>query len=235
MNPERKIAIIVGILFLVALIFNIVAMPIYQPILNAEDFLTNAYPAKIKIIIGILIDFICIPAIVLIPIMLFPILKKYNESLALGYVVFRAIEGVMFILSLIGYMSLLSLSKIYLSSGLVDSSYYQAIGNSIKAGNCWLFLMYITFFAFGAMILNYLLYKSKLVPRFISIWGFAAALFMLTGAVIGMFGIFDPIKIMTVCGPPIGLNEFVLLFWLLIKGFNKSESILNTISKKEKL
>ncbi len=64
MNQERKIAIIVGVLFLIALVLNIIAMPIYQPILNAEDFLTNAFPNSIKLIFGILLDFICIPAIV---------------------------------------------------------------------------------------------------------------------------------------------------------------------------
>ncbi len=225
MKKERKISIIVGALFLIALILNIIAMPIYQPILNAEDFLITAHPQNIKMIVGMLLDFICIPAIILIPIMLFPLFKKNNESLAVAYTVFRAIEGILFILSIIGYMSLLSLSKIHLSSEELESSHYQALGNSIRAGNEWIFLIYIIFFALGALILNYLLYTSKLVPRFISVWGFLAGVFMLIGAVIGMFGIFDPMKIMTICGPPIGLNEFVLVFWLLAKGFNLSKLV----------
>ena len=222
MNQERKIAIIVGVLFLIALVLNIIAMPIYQPILNAEEFLTNAFPNNVKLIFGILLDFICIPAIILIPIMMFPILKKYSASLAIGYIGFRAIEGMLFILSLVNYLSLLSLSQNYLNSSMQDASRFQFAGNSIQAETSWLFLMYITFFAFGAMILNHLLYKSKLVPRFISIWGFSAGVFMLIGAVVGMFGFMDTMKIMTICGPPIGLNEFVLVFWLLIKGFNSS-------------
>ena len=53
---------------------------------------------------------------------------------------------------------------------------------------------------------------------------------MLVGAVVGMFGIFDTLKIMTICGPPIGINEFVLVFWLLIKGFNSSA--IGSISQK---
>ena len=228
MNKERKIAIIVGVLFLIALVFNIIAMPIYQPILSAEDFLTTAYPQNYKIVVGMLLDFICIPAIILIPIMLFPLFKKVNESLAIGYIVFRAIEGILFIISLIGYMSLLSLSQIYQSSGSPDSSHYQALGNSIKAGNEWIFMIYIIFFAFGALILNYLLYTSKLVPIFISVWGFLAGIFMLVGAVVGMFGSIEAMKIMTICGPPIGLNEFVLVIWLLFKGFTSSSSVLNT-------
>jgi Domain of unknown function (DUF4386) len=232
MNSERKIALIVGTLFLVALIFNIVAMPRYQPILNSEGFLTEAYPSKIKIIVGILMDFICIPVIVLIPIMFFPVLKKVNESLAIGYIGFRAVEGILFILSLVNYLSLLSLSQNFLKSGVQEVSYFKFIGTSIQAENSWLFLMYIIFFTFGVLILNYLLFKSKLVPRFISIWGFAAGVFMLGGAIIGLFGFVDAMNIMTICGPPIGLNEFVLLIWLIVKGFNSSATIFEKKIKK---
>ena len=167
MKPERKIAITVGVLFLIALIFNIIAMPIYQPILNAEDFLTNAYPNNTKLILGMFLDFICIPAIILIPIMFFPVLKKFDVSLAIGYIGFRAIEGMLFILSIINYFSLLSLSRIYLNSSTLDTSYFQNAGSSVRATTGWIFLIYIIFFALGALILYYLLFKSKLVPRFI--------------------------------------------------------------------
>ena len=117
-------------------------------------------------------------------------------------------------------MALLSLSKIHLSNEVVDSSYYQAIGNSIKAGNQWIFLIYITFFALGAILLYRLLYQSKLVPRFISVWGFAAGVFMLAGTIGGLFDLFSISQIMLYCGAPIGINEFVLVGWLIVKGFN---------------
>ena len=92
MNIDRRTAIIVGVLFIVAMLLNPIAMAIYEPILNAPDYLVNAYPNKIQVLIGILLDFLCVPLIVLIPVMLFPILKQHNERLALGYVVFRILE-----------------------------------------------------------------------------------------------------------------------------------------------
>jgi len=116
------------------------------------------------LIIGILLEFICAPAIVLIPIVLFPILKKYNESIALGYVGFRLLEGILFIFMVINSLSQISLSQEYLNSGAGEVSYFQTLGNSIQAQNAWATLIYIIVFTLGALMFYYLLYKSKIIP-----------------------------------------------------------------------
>jgi len=222
MDAARKTAIIVGILFLVALVFNIVGMTIYNPILDAPDYLANAYPNKILLTIGILTDFICIPAIILIPIVAYPILKQHNERLALGYVGFRALEVILFSISIINSLSLISLSKEFISAGAKDAHNYQVIGNSIHAQSNWSTLIYIIFFTLGAMMFYSILYKSELIPRFLSIWGLFAAVFLLTGALIGMFDLFPLMQVMTFFSPPFILNEFTLAVWLIVKGFNSS-------------
>ena len=220
MDSKRKTAIIVGVLFLIALIFNIVGMSIYNPIGEAPEYLDNAYPNRFLVIIGLLIDFICIPAIILIPIVAYPIFKQHGERLALGYVGFRAMEGMLFSISVINSFSLISLSKEYISSGTMDVLYYQAVGNSIHAQNNWTTLIYIIFFTLGAMMFYSLLYRSKLLPRFISVWGLIAAAFLLLGALIGLFDLYPLVKVMSVFSPPIILNEFTLAVWLIVKGFN---------------
>ena len=222
MNSNRKTAIIVGVLFIIALVLDIIGRGIYEPILNAPDFLVSAYPNKIQLIIGILLEFICAPAIVLIPIMLFPILKKYNESIALGYVGFRFLEGILFIFMVIKSLSLISLSQEYLNSGAGDASYFQTLGNSIQAENYWATLIYIIVFTLGALMFYYLLSKSKLIPQFISVWGLVAAALLLTGALVGMLGLIPLLKVMIFFGPPIALNEITLAVWLIVKGFNSS-------------
>ena len=222
MNANRKTAIIVGVLFIIALVFDIIGRGIYEPILNAPDFLVNAYPNKIQLIIGILLEFICAPAIVLIPIMLFPILKKYNESIALGYVGFRFLEGILFIFMVINSLSQISLSQEYLNPGAGDASYFQTLGNSIQAENDWATLIYIIVFTLGALMFYYSLYKSKIIPRFISVWGFIAAVFLLTGALLGMLNLIPLPKAMIFFGSPIALNEIILAVWLITKGFNSS-------------
>ncbi len=225
MNTYRKTAISVAVLFLIALVFNIVASGIYPPILNAPDYLVNVYPNKIPVTIGILLDFICAPAMILIPIMLFPLFKMFNERIALGYVVFRLLEGILHIFLAINSLSLISLSQDYINSGAPDVSYFQALGNSIHARIEWATLLYIIVYTLGAIMFYYLLYKSKLIPRWLSGWGLFAVVFLLTGALLHMFGIFGTMplmKVMPFFAPPIGLQEMVMAVWLIVKGFNPS-------------
>lgn len=225
MNTYRKTAISVGVLFLIAIVFNIVASNIYRPILNAPDYLVNVYPNRILVTIGILIDFICAPAMILIPIMLFPLFKVFNERIALGYVVFRLLEGILHIFLAINSLSLISLSQDYINSGAPDVSYFQALGNSIHSSIEWATLLYIIVFTLGAIMFYYLLFSSKLIPRWLSVWGLFAAVFLSTGALLHMFGMFSTMplmKAMAFFAPPIGLNEIVLSIWLIVKGFNSS-------------
>ena len=218
----KKTAIIVGVLFLIALIFNIVTMGIYQPILTAPDYLGNAYPNKIQIILGILLDFICVPAIIFIPIMMYPIFKQYNERISRGYVIFRFLEGILFIISLISWLSIINLSQEYITGGAQNISYFNTLGNLIFARIDWTTLIYIIIFTIAALMFYYLLYRSKIIPRFLSVWGLRAAAFLLTGALLGMLGFIPLLKAMTYFSPPIALNELVLSIWLIVKGFNSS-------------
>ncbi len=224
MNAYRKTAITVAVLFLIALVFNIVASNIYPPILNAPDYLVNVYPNKIQVTIGILLDFICAPAMMLIPIILFPLFKMHDERIALGYVVFRLSEGILFIFLAINSLSLISLSQDYINSG-AGVSYYQALGNAIHAKIEWGTLLYIIVYVLGALMFYYLLYKSKLIPRWLSGWGLIAVVLLLAGALLYLFGIFGTMPLMGVMpyfAPPIGLQELVMSVWLIVKGFNSS-------------
>lgn len=225
MNTYRKTAISVGVLFLIALVFNIAASNIYPPILNSPDYLVDIYPNKTLVTIGIMFDFICAPAMILIPIMLFPLFKMFNERIALGYVVFRLVEGILFIFLAINALSLISLSQDYINSGASDGSYFQALGNSIRARIKWITLLDIIIFTLGAIMFYYLLFKSKLVPRWLSGWGLFAAVFLSTGALLHLFGIFGNrplMEVMVFFAPPIALNEITLSIWLIAKGFNLS-------------
>ena len=236
MNTYRKTAISVAVLFLIALVFNIVASNIYPPILNAPDYLANVYPNKILVTIGILLDFICAPAMILIPIMLFPLFKKFDERIALGYVVFRLLEGILFIFLAINSLSLISLSQDYINSGAPGVSYYQALGNAIHAKIEWGTLLYIIVYTLGALLFYYLLYTSKLIPRWLSGWGLFAVVLLLTGALLYLFGFFGTMplmKVMSFFAPPIGLQEIVMSVWLIVKGFNSSAIASKSVGRAE--
>ena len=98
MDNNRKTAIIVGVLFIIATAFLFMGRAIYEPVLYAADYLETAYQNRTAAIVGMLVEFACVLAIPLIPVFLFPVLRKHNEALALGYFGFRFFEAILFVL-----------------------------------------------------------------------------------------------------------------------------------------
>lgn len=229
MSKDRKAAIIVGVLFIFAIVILFIGEAFYKPILSSPDYLDNAYPNRITVIIGILIEFTGVPAVVLIAVFLYPILKKYNEALALGYIGLRLLEAGILSVAYINMLSLINLSQDYLNRGGMDASYFHYTGSSIQSVKYWAGttgLIYLFIFALGSLILYSVLYKSKLTPRFISGWGFVAAVVLLVGSVlisIDMFAETSGAVLELIFALPIALVEMILSIWLIVKGFKSTE------------
>jgi len=222
-NTNKNIARIVGVLFIIATA-SIFAGSIYEPFLNSPDYLDIIYPNKTTVIIGLLLESIMIPAMFLIPIFLYPILKKYNKVLALGYVGFRWLEVLLICIAQISKLSLVKLSRDYLNSGGLDVADFQNIGNLIQSRFYWINtdgIIYVVIFAIGAFILNFILYKSKLIPQWLSIWGLFGATAILTGTMLYAFTDTSEVIAMLLI-IPIAIQEMVFALWLIIKGFDQS-------------
>jgi len=223
MNSPRKTAIIVGVLFILALVLFLIGQALYEPILSSPDYLDNAYPNRVIVIIGILLEFISALTVIFIPILLYPIIKKHSEVLALGYVSFRLFEAVLLSLAQIYKLSLVKLSQDYLNGGGVDALYFQNTGNSIQSVIYWVDhggLIYLVAFSIGASILYSALYKSKLIPRWLSIWGLIGAVAIFAGSIIATFDISLVFAMLSVI--PIALQEQVMAIWFIFRGFNSS-------------
>ena len=223
MNTHRKTAATVGALFVMALVPFLIGQALYEPILGSPDYLDKVYPNRVIAIIGILLEFVSALAVALIPVLLFPILKKHNEVLALGYVSFRLFEAVLLSLAQVYKLSLVGLSQGYLNSGGADASYLQSIGNSIQSVIYWVDhagLIYLVVFVIGTLILNTALYQSKLIPRWLSIWGLISAVAILAASVMATFDIFLALAMVLVI--PIAFQEQAMAIWLIVKGFNPS-------------
>lgn len=221
MNTNRKTAIIVGALFITATVVSSLYYVIVTPILDAPDYLIKVSENETQVIIGVLFYLIDCAAVVLIPIMLFPIFKKHNEALALGYVGSRIIESVILIVGHISLLSLLTLSQEYAQAAATDASNIQALGALLLSVHDWIHLLGVEIvFALTAVILNYLLYQSKLIPRFISVWGVIALISLLIVNLLEITGRSPAMSIFFYL--PIVLNEVFLAIWLIVKGFNSS-------------
>ena len=223
MDLNRKTAIIVGVLFITATVASSLYYVILTPILNASDYLINVSANENQVIIGVLFYLISCAAVVFIPFMLFPIFKKHNEALAIGYVGSRIIESVTIVVGHISILSLLTLSQEYVKVVAPYASNFQTIGTFLLAVHDWTHLLGVEIvFPLGALILNYLLYQSKLVPRFISIWGLIGAILLLMSGFLGLFGLSPTSPISYFFTIPIAVQEMVFAVWLIGKGFNPS-------------
>ncbi|MGB3717335.1 MAG: DUF4386 domain-containing protein [Candidatus Promineifilaceae bacterium] len=231
MNTNKKTARIVGVLFLTAMVTSILGGAIIESILTAPDYLIDVSANETQVVIGVLLELINATAVVGIAVMMFPLFKKHNEALALGYVGFRIIEAVIAIGAVITPLTLIALSQEYLTAGASDASYFQTLGTSFIEVRAQLVgQMLGIFFSIGALLFYYLLYQSKFVPRFISVWGLIGAVLVLTWNLLEILGI--SLSVGMILALPIILNEIFLGIWLIAKGFNPS-SIVSDSAKAD--
>jgi hypothetical protein len=230
-KPYKKNAIAIGILFIIATAFLFVGDSFYGPVLDTPDYLQVAYPNRISAVIGMLIEFSCILAIPLIPVFAYPVLRKHSETLALAYVVFRLFEAVLFVLVDITKLTLIKVSQLYLTAESSTVGLIEDIGATIQGWNEWAWVFYVLIFGFGALIFYFALYQSRLLPRWISIWGLIAIVMMMTSALLAMFGVELPDAIFGLLVIPIGVQEMVMALWLIVKGFNSA--VVAPLSEKQ--
>ncbi len=223
-GTNRKAAIIVGVLYIIGTVAGILSVVFSTPILNGPYFLSKVSANENQFILAALFVLLMGLALALVPVMLFPILKKQNETLALGYIVFRgALETVAYITMVITWFLLLVLSREFVAAGAPNISYFQTLGAVLLKGHDSISPILIIVFSLGALMLYTLFYQSKLIPSWISVFGFIAiTLHLVTGFLI-IFQLMSPFStINMIVNFPIFLQEMVMAVWLIVKGFNPS-------------
>ena len=225
MDSYRKIAVAVGVLFIFATLLPILsAIPLSSvPVgfLDSEGdmgYLAAVSANENQILTGALLLIAMTVSIVSIPILMYPILKKYSETLALGYVGARIFEGFFSAFNVITLLSILSLSKQFVSAGSPANSYFQIQGSVLLSGFSWGSLLLDFPFTISALIFNYMLYKTRLIPRWLSILGFVGGALWLSTVPLRMFGVFP--SSLEVLALPIAAQEMIFAVWLIAKGFN---------------
>ena len=223
MNTYKKTAISVGVLFIVATVTNMLGNLSIKPILDAPDYLIQISANENLMIIASLLVLISAFASASIAIWLYPVLKKHHEALALGSVGFRLMEGMLIIIGVVALLSLLTLSQEYVTAGASNASLYQVSGTLLQTVKTWAGQLSVLAFTTGAMMYYYVFYQSKLVPRWLSGWGFLGAALSLASALLAIAGLLTPLSTVFILFNLIILvQEMVLAVWLIVKGFNSS-------------
>ncbi|HJH29381.1 MAG TPA: DUF4386 domain-containing protein [Methanosarcinaceae archaeon] len=216
MDSNRKTATIVGVLFIIGTVAGVLSVVFAGSILSDPNYLIKVSANENQIIIGTLLVLLMGLALAMVPVMMFPIFKKYNEALALGSVVFRgALEAVICIAMVISWLLILTVSQEYVKAGAPDASHFQTLGTLLLQASDQINHILTIVFSLGALMIYYLFYQSKLIPRWLSIWGLIGAILYLASGLFVMFSVDFGILM-----APLALQEMVLAVWLIVKGFN---------------
>jgi hypothetical protein len=222
MGSLRRTAIIAGGLYLLTFLTSIPTLVLFAPVQD-PDYVLGSGPDT-GVLWGALLNVLCALAGAGTAVALFPVVRRQNESLAIGFVASRVIEGTMII---VGVASLLSLVTLRQDLGGASGAAAAALvtsGTLLVTLHGWTFVLGQSLMpVVNALLLGTLLYRSRLVPRAIPVLGLIGAPLLLASVTATIFGVFDQVSpVAGIAALPIALWEFSLGVWLVVKGFNPS-------------
>ncbi|WP_371500549.1 DUF4386 domain-containing protein [Kitasatospora sp. NBC_00374] len=225
MSTHRRTATITGALFILAAITSMAGLLQYSPILDHPDY-TVAGPAQAgRVAAGALLEVICAFSVIGISITVFPVLRRYRQGFALGYVCFRLLEATVILVGVISLLSVVTLHQDFARTPDADSSAYLAVGRALVAVHDWTFLVGPNLaLAPSTLMMAWFLYRTRAVPRFVALLGVVGGPLIFVSATLVLFGAYQQISTWgALCALPVFAYEMTLAGWLLVKGFAAPE------------
>jgi hypothetical protein len=224
----RKLAFIAGVFWIITFVASIPALFLYAPVLNHVHYVLGA-GSDTRIAVGAFLEVILAIAGIGTAVTMFPIIKRQNESMALGFVASRVLESTIIVVGVISVLSVVTLRKDIGGSGAADPASLLLAGRSLVAIHKWTFLLGPGVCAGlgNGLLLGYLMYRSALVPRRMALLGLIGGPLLLVSCTAVLFGAFKQTSgvagLLTV---PEFLWELSLGIYLVAKGFKTSSPVL---------
>jgi hypothetical protein len=217
MKEIKRDSRIIGILFIFAIFTSIIGGVIIEGIIGEPNYLQNLKDDTTLLNIGVSLEIVNGIAVIFIASLLYKYVKKLNEKLAVCYMGLRIVEGVVCIFAATIALSYITLSQDLTSSNIISITVMSNTLSSIRGDIIGLLVP--LFFTSSALILYYVLHITKMVPTYISIWGYIGALLILIMNILPI-----PTDYMMIFALPIIVNELYLGFWLIVKGLKINEN-----------
>jgi Domain of unknown function (DUF4386) len=217
-KSARRTSTASGCLFIVATAAAIAAGALVPSLSHGDDLTTVAHHPH-RLATAALLYLIAAGTSVGIAIALYPLLRKINAVLALASVVFRTIEAVFYTGAVVSLLAILPLGRQLATAPADGAAPIHAIAESLVSVRDQCSLVGVLAFCAGALMYYTLFYRSRLLPRWLSGWGVAGVLLLLTACLLALFSS-NAVTGYTLLILPIGVQEMVLAIWLLVKGFN---------------
>ena len=225
MNPQ-KIARVTGVLFLITFITSIPAYFFYVPVLDDPRYIVGA-GADTSVRLGALLELMLIIANIGTAIVLYPVVKRVNEILALGYVTARIVECAFIAVGILSLLTVVALRQG--AAAGADAGSLVTAGQSLVALHEWTRQLGPGFVVGvgNGLILGYLMYRSRLVPRGMAVLGLIGGPLIIVTGVGVLLGVLEEGGVWQVAVIPEFFWELSLGIWLTVRGFNPSAAILS--------
>jgi len=193
-SPLRRTAFVVGLLFIITFVTSIpAALVLYAPVLDHTDYILGA-GADNRIPLGAFLEMILIVANIGSAVVLFPILRRQNEALSLGYVTARLIESTFIAIGLLSLLAIVTLRQDVAGAAGADAASLDTVGRSLVAVHDWTFLLgpgWVVGVGNG-LLLGYLMYRSDLVPRGMAMLGLIGGPLIIISGTAVLFDVIEP-------------------------------------------
>lgn len=188
-------------------------------ITGTPDFLSNVNDNNTTIIVGVILMALVHTFVNIgLPVLMLPILKPFNQTFAYGYLGLGIASTVVAVVGALFLLLLVPLGDAYVKAGSSAVDYFMTNGELLKMGGFYAYQIAMTIWGLGGLLFTSILYKSKIVSRVFSVWGFIGYIIFMVGTISELFG--SGVGVML--SIPGGLFEISLSLWLIFKGFNAS-------------
>ena len=224
---QRRAEIVIAALFLVTAAASIPGAIVLDSILNAYNYLAQVFPNKGVVELGSLLWSINNIGVVFIPVFAFPMLRKLDEALATSYLASRIVEGTIGMVGIVATFLLIPLSRSYLEAGAPQGSWFGTIGDVLRQARfLGLTQVSLPILGVGGLLFTWLLFRFRLVSRWIAVVGLIGYALVFLGGVAGWFDLVDvaPGGNASPLAVPVAVWEIIILpFWLFFRGFETAE------------
>jgi hypothetical protein len=225
MDSQRKTALAAGVLFLLTFVTSIAAAILYGPIIDNPNYITGP-GADSRVLFGAFLEVFLIVTNLGTALVLYPILRRQNETISLGFIAARLMESTFIAIGIVALLVVVTLRQ---NGAGADAGSLLTIGRSLIAINRWTFVLgpgVVVGFGNG-MLLGYLMYRSCLMPRRLALFGLVGGpLVVVSGLaiVLGIIGRGGAVQgIATI---PEIIWELSIGLYLTFKGFKSTAPIL---------
>jgi hypothetical protein len=222
MSSTRKTALVAGVFYLITFI-SIPTLALYGPVKNHRDWILSS-GGHTAVLVGGFLEVIVALAGIGTAVTLYPVVKRQNEGVALGFVAARVVEAGMIFTGVLSLLSLVTLRQDLGAAAGANAAVLVTTGASHVAIYNWTFLLGQSLMpGINALLLGSLLYRSRLVPRVIPVIGLIGAPLLIAAIIARLFGSAGSIAGGAgLAAIPVAAWEFSLGVWLVVKGFKPS-------------